>query len=97
MPPHDCPPLLLRQVTEMRSTEMVHCDTEVVVRNSPFDAAWGMLPVKKVIGSLYTRGNNQMLPSRPVATLDMKDYAPYMFIKWDAPRGMFARIAQQGR
>jgi hypothetical protein len=75
----------------------VFCDTEVVVRNSPFDAAWGMLPVKKVIGSLYTRGNNQMLPSKPVATLAMKDYAPYMFIKWDAPRGMFSRLAQQGR
>jgi len=97
MPPHDCPPLLLRQVTEMRSTEMVRCDTEVVLRQSPFDAAWAMLPVNKMLGSMYTRGNNMMLPSKPVETLDMKQYGPYMFIKWDVPHGMFSRMIEQGR
>jgi acetoacetate decarboxylase len=96
MPPHDCAPLLLRQVTEMRSTEAVRCDTKVTVRESPFDAAWGMLPVRRMIGSMYTRGNNMMLPSKPVATLDMKEYAPFMFIKWDAPRAMFLRFVQPG-
>jgi hypothetical protein len=35
-----------------------------------------------------------MLPSKPVGTLDMKQYAPYMFIKWDAPKGAFLRFVQ---
>jgi len=46
--------------------------------------------------AMSRRLHTMMLPSKPIATLDMKQYAPYMFIKWDAPRGMFSRIAQQG-
>ena len=76
-------PKLLKQVTQFRPYLVEWCDTQVVTRESPYDSPWGKLKVVRVLGSMYTRGNNTMLPAKVIAQVDPKTYAPFARMKYD--------------
>lgn len=63
----DYPPQLIRQLTEFRPYRTENCDVEVTVRPSENEPWWEMLKPVRVLGAMYTRGNNEMLPPKVVA------------------------------
>jgi acetoacetate decarboxylase len=39
--------------------------------------------VVKLLGAIYTKGNNSMRKGKVVAEVDPVSFAPYAFLKWD--------------
>jgi hypothetical protein len=39
--------------------------------------------VVKMLGALYTAGDNSMLRGKTVAEVGFVEFAPYAFLKWD--------------
>lgn len=76
-------PKLIRQITEFRPYHIEFCDAEVITRESKFDSPWGKLRVVRVLGCMYTKGNNTMRPEKVVADLTWQDYAPFSRMKYD--------------
>jgi len=87
----DYPPQLIRQVTEFRPYHTEICDVEVTVRPSPREPWWEMLKPVKVLGAMYTRGNNEMLPPKVVGTVDVQAFLQDMGYSYDLGFGSGAR------
>jgi acetoacetate decarboxylase len=58
-------------------------EAELVFRSSDHDP-WSEVEVVRVLGAIYTIGNNTMLPASVVAEVDQVEFAPYAFMKMDA-------------
>jgi hypothetical protein len=41
--------------------------------------------VEKVLGAVYTKGNNTMKPGRVAAEVDPMSFLPHAFLRWDGP------------
>jgi hypothetical protein len=39
--------------------------------------------VVKVLGAMYSVGDNSMIGGKVVAEVDLMQFAPYAFLKWD--------------
>ena len=50
------------------------------------DDPWADVEVVKVLGAIYTVGDNTMLPGSVVAEVDPTEFVPYAFMKIDALR-----------
>jgi acetoacetate decarboxylase len=87
----DYPPQLIRQVTQFRPYHTQICDVEVTVRASSYEPWWEMLKPVRVLGAMYTRGNNEMLPGRVVATVDAMAFMKDMGYSYDRGFGSGAR------
>jgi acetoacetate decarboxylase len=81
----DYNPRLVREVVEMRPKAIEMGSAELVFRSSDHDL-WGDVQVNRVLGAVYTIGNNTMLPGSVVAEVDQMAFAPYAFMKVDALR-----------
>jgi acetoacetate decarboxylase len=81
----DYNPRLIREVVEVRPNSVEMGSAELVFRSSDHDP-WGDVEVSRVLGAVYTIGNNTMLPGRVVAEVDQVPFAPYAFMKVDALR-----------
>jgi len=57
---------------------------EVSLTPSDYDP-WFELEIVKMLGAAYTIGNNKMLKGEVVAEVEPMAFAPYAFLKWDAP------------
>jgi len=79
----DYNPRLIREVVEMRPNSVEMGSAELVFRSSEHDP-WGDVEVRRVLGAVYTIGNNTMLPGSVVAEVDQMSFAPYAFMKVDA-------------
>jgi acetoacetate decarboxylase len=44
---------------------------------------WSDVWVVKMLGAVYTKGNNTMLRGKVVAQVDPVAFLPYIFLKWD--------------
>ena len=44
---------------------------------------WAEVEVVKMLGAVYTRGDNSMLGGKVVAEAAPMEFAPYAFLKWD--------------
>jgi acetoacetate decarboxylase len=81
-PTFDYSPRLVRQETILRPKEMLLGEAEIILKASDYDP-WAEVEVVKMIGSLYTKGDNSMLGGKVVAEVDLMQFAPYAFLKWD--------------
>ena len=79
----DYNPRLIREVVELRPNSMEIGEGELVLRSSDYDP-WGDVEVVRVLGAVYTKGNNTMLPGSVVAEVDQIEFTPYAFMKLDA-------------
>ncbi len=57
-------------------------EAEIVFQPSAYDP-WEEIEVVRMLGAVYTVGNNSMLGGEVVAEVDPMSFAPYAFIKWD--------------
>jgi hypothetical protein len=44
---------------------------------------WAEVTVVKMLGAIYTKGDNSMIRGSVVAEVGLMDFAPYAFLKWD--------------
>ena len=79
----DYNPRLIREVVELRPKHMEMGEAEIVLRSSDHDP-WADVDVVRVLGAIYTIGDNTMLPGSVVAEVDQIDFAPYSFMKLDS-------------
>lgn len=79
----DYNPRLIREVVEFRPSSMEMGEAELVFRPSDHDP-WSDVEIVRVLGAVYTIGNNTMLPGSVVAEVDQIEFAPYAFMKLDA-------------
>ncbi len=78
----DYNPRLVTQVTTMRPKEVQIGEAEVLLRPSDYDP-WAEVEVVRVLGAVYTVGDNSMKSGTVVAEVDPMEFAPYAFLKWD--------------
>lgn len=78
----DYNPRLVRQETLFRPKEKIYGEAEIVLKHSAYDP-WSEVEVVRMLGAVYTRGDNSMLGGRVVAEADFMQFAPYAFLKWD--------------
>jgi acetoacetate decarboxylase len=57
-------------------------EAEIILRHSDYDP-WAEVAVVKMLGALYTVGDNSMLRGKTVAEVGFVEFAPYAFLKWD--------------
>ena len=51
--------------------------------NSTVHDPWGEIEIVKVLGALYLKTDNTMLPGEIVAEVNSDEFLPYSYIKWD--------------
>jgi acetoacetate decarboxylase len=78
----DYNPRLVKQETILRPKEMLFGEAEIILRYSDYDP-WAEVEVVKMLGALYTVGDNSMLRGKSVAEVGFVEFAPYAFLKWD--------------
>ncbi len=78
----DYNPRLVKQVTLMRPKEVRIGEAEVVLSPSDYDP-WAEVEVVRVLGAVYTKGDNSMKSGAVVAEVNPMEFAPHAFLKWD--------------
>ncbi|MEW5721986.1 MAG: acetoacetate decarboxylase family protein [Thermodesulfobacteriota bacterium] len=78
----DYHPRLVQERVEFRPEVMELGRAEVTLRSSLYDP-WAEIEVVKVLGAVYTKGHNTMLPGQVVAEVSPEEFLPYAFLKWD--------------
>lgn len=81
----DYNPRLIREVVQLRPTNVEMGEAELVLQSSDHDP-WGDVDIVRVLGASYSIGNNTMLPGSVVAEVDQNEFAPYAFMKLDKLR-----------
>jgi acetoacetate decarboxylase len=67
----------------MRPKSLEMGSADLVFRSSK-DDPWADVQVVRVLGAVYSLGDNTMLPGSVVAEVDQQAFAPYAFMKLDA-------------
>lgn len=78
----DYSPRLVRQETVLKPKEMVFGEAELVLTHSDYDP-WAEVEVVKMLGAVYSVGDNSMLGGKVAAEVDPMMFMPYAFLKWD--------------
>jgi len=78
----DYNPRLVKQETEFRPKEMLFGEAQIIFKPSDYDP-WAEVEVVKMLGALYTRGDNSMVSGKVVAEVEPKEFAPYALLKTD--------------
>jgi len=78
----DYGPRLVKQETILKPKEMQFGEAEIILKHSDYDP-WAELEVVKILGALYTIGDNSMLGGKIVAEVGSMEFTPYAFLKWD--------------
>src|SRR5208283_12368 len=78
----DYNPRLVKQETVFRPKEMLFGEAQIIFKPSDYDP-WAEIEVVKMLGAIYTRGDNSMLIGKVVAEVEPKDFAPYALLKTD--------------
>jgi len=78
----DYNPRLVRQETLIGTKSMEMGEAEIILKSSVHDP-WGEVEIVNVLGALYIKTSNTMLPGTVVAEVDPDEFLPYSFIKWD--------------
>jgi len=79
----DYNPRLVKQETVFsRPKEMQFGEAEIIFKPSDNDP-WAEVEVVKMLGVLYTRGDNSMVSAKVVAEVEPMEFVPYAFIKAD--------------
>jgi acetoacetate decarboxylase len=78
----DYRPRLVREEVEFRPRSIEVGEAEILLRASDFDP-WADVEVVKVLGALYTVGDNSMRKGKAVAEADPLAFMPFAFSKTD--------------
>ena len=78
----DYNPRLVKQETEFRPKEMLFGEAKIVFKPSDYDP-WAEVEVVKMLGAIYTRGNNSMVSGKVVAEVEPTKFASYALLKTD--------------
>ena len=78
----DYNPRLVREKVILRPSVAKWGEAEVKLSPSDYDP-WAEVEVVKMLGAVYTVGNNTMLRGNVVAEVDPVAFAPYSTLKWD--------------
>lgn len=78
----DYNPWLVRQETLLKPKQIQIGTAEIILKHSDYDP-WAEVEVVKMLGAIYTVGDNSMLGGKKVAEIDPLKFAPYAFLKWD--------------
>jgi acetoacetate decarboxylase len=78
----DYNPWLVKQETAVSPISMEMGEAEVNLNSTVHDP-WGEIKIVKVLGALYLKTDNTMLPGEIVAEVDSDEFLPYSYIKWD--------------
>jgi len=78
----DYNPWLVRQETILKPKQIQLGTAEIILKPSDYDP-WAEVEVVKMLGAIYTVGDNSMLGGKKVAEVDPLKFAPYAFLKWD--------------
>lgn len=78
----DYNPRLVKQETVFRPKEIQFGEAEIIFKPSNYDP-WAEVEVVKMLGAVYTRGDNSMLGGKVVAEAGPMEFAPHAFLKWD--------------
>jgi acetoacetate decarboxylase len=78
----DYNPRLVMQETLLRPKHMQFGEAEIILKPSDYDP-WVEVEVVKMLGAIYTVGDNSMLGGKVVAEADPMPFAPHAFLKWD--------------
>ncbi len=81
-PGFDYNPRLIRESVIFKPLETKIGRAEVEMNASDQDP-WATVEVVKLLGAVYTKGDNTMLPGKVVAEVDPMQFAPYAFLRWD--------------
>lgn len=79
----DYNPRLIREVVEFNSKRQEMGEAELIFRPSEHDP-WIDVEVVRVLGAIYTVGDNTMLPGSVVAEIEQGEFVPYAFMKLDS-------------
>jgi acetoacetate decarboxylase len=79
----DYNPRLVKEVITRKPKSIEMGEAELILRPSDHDP-WCDVEIVRVLGALYTIGDNTMLPGNVVAEVDQTEFAPYAFMKLDA-------------
>ena len=78
----DYNPRLIREEVAFHHKVMEMGSAEVTLRPSEHDP-WTEVEIVRVLGALYTKGDNSMRKGEVVAEVDQMEFAPYAFLKVD--------------
>jgi Acetoacetate decarboxylase (ADC) len=78
----DYKPRLIRERTVFRPSVVEWAEAEVFLSHSDHDP-WAEVEVVRVLGAVYTVGNNTMLRGEVLAEVDPAAFEPYAYLKWD--------------
>lgn len=76
-------PRLVRQETVLTPSAIQTGKATVKLETSP-DDPWAEVEVVKVLGAMYTVGDNAMLKGSVVGEIDADAFRPHAFLKWDS-------------
>ena len=75
-------PALVRQVVQLNPNNVEMGEAELNLQSSEHDP-WDDVNIVRVLGAVYSIGNNTMLPGKVVAEVDQNEFVPYAFMKLD--------------
>ncbi|MFZ5569275.1 MAG: acetoacetate decarboxylase family protein [Thermodesulfobacteriota bacterium] len=78
----DYDPRLVKQETLLKPKIMEIGEAEIIFSHSNYDP-WIEVEVVKMIGGIYTVGDNSMLGGKVLAEVGLLEFSPYAFLKWD--------------
>lgn len=81
----DYNPRLIREVVELRPKAVELGEAVLTFKSSEHDF-WGEVEIVRILGAVYTVGDNTMLPGSAAAEADPISFAPYAFMKVDNMR-----------
>lgn len=78
----DYNPRLVRERVLMRPSVAEFGEAEVTMSPSDYDP-WSEVEIVRMLGAVYTKGNNTMLRGKVVAETDPVSFMPFAVTKWD--------------
>lgn len=78
----DYHPRLVREEVEFRPNSTEAGKAEILLQPSDYEP-WVEVEIVRLLGAIYTIGNNSMRRGKVVAEVDPMAFAPYAFLKWD--------------
>jgi acetoacetate decarboxylase len=78
----DYNPRLVKVESARSPKEMLFGEAEIIFRYSDYDP-WAEVEVVRMLGALYTVGDNSILRGKTVAEVGFLEFLPYAFLKWD--------------
>lgn len=78
----DYNPRLVSEDVMLRPSKIEIGEAKISFRKSEYDP-WFEVKVVRMLGAIYSVGNNSMMKGKVVAEVNPLEFAPYAFIKWD--------------